>query len=279
MTTQQTLLHHRRKLNAIIANTVTDLGLVKGHCNYQKFIILGAARTGSTLLVNLLQSHPSIKTYREIFMNESSKIDWGYPVYSSTKLLQIRQENPLFFIDQVVFGEVPKNVSAVGFKIFYDHAQGDKQQLVWNHLKDLKSLKIIHITRRNLLKNYLSLSLAFKTDIWVNNSHHTHKQSHPTAITLNYDDCIKFFEQRKAYEKYYDNLFSSHQKMNIIYEAFTKNLSPYTKQIQEFLEVKEYELYCSIKKQAKKPLSKAISNYFELKEKFIGTPWIDFFEE
>ena len=47
----------------------------------------------------------------------------------------------------------------------------------------------------------------------------------------------------------------------------------------EFLNLKMENLKSSFEKQNTKTLSEVISNYGELKEKFKGTPWIEFFED
>jgi hypothetical protein len=49
--------------------------------------------------------------------------------------------------------------------------------------------------------------------------------------------------------------------------------------IQEFLGVDCEAVVPLTYKQSNQPLSEAISNYFELKEKFVDSPWEDFFED
>jgi hypothetical protein len=49
--------------------------------------------------------------------------------------------------------------------------------------------------------------------------------------------------------------------------------------VQRFLGVDVRGLRASIVKQARLPLPRALANYAELRERFEGTPWSEFFDE
>src|SRR5690606_16569148 len=53
-----------------LRNLALDLGLVDGHTDYTRFIILARSRTGSNFLRGMLNSHPQVLTYGEIFRND-----------------------------------------------------------------------------------------------------------------------------------------------------------------------------------------------------------------
>ena len=127
-----------------------DLGLY-GQSDYARFIVLGRSRVGSNLLRGLLNAHPSIETYGEIF-RDCGCLDWdhlGYFQSSSMRSLIVR--DPVTFLDQRVLGRYPGAVRAVGFKIFYYHARDGAHAAVWPYLQRRADLKVIHLKRANLL--------------------------------------------------------------------------------------------------------------------------------
>ncbi|MGB3693014.1 MAG: hypothetical protein WBG70_20955 [Spirulinaceae cyanobacterium] len=69
---------------------------------YQKFIVLTRARTGSNFLMSLLQSHPGIRAFEEIFPKKETKLHWGYANYPrSPEVIKLRKEQPIQFINEI----------------------------------------------------------------------------------------------------------------------------------------------------------------------------------
>jgi DNA-binding MarR family transcriptional regulator len=65
----------------------------------------------------------------------------------------------------------------------------------------------------------------------------------------------------------------------VVYEYLAQDNEPETKRIQEFLRLEHQDVKPSIYKQSKKSLAETIRNYSELKRRFEGTPWIEFFDD
>jgi hypothetical protein len=104
-------------------NLALDLGIRAGRRDYTRFIILGRSRIGSTLLRGLLNVHSRMVVFSEIFRNRHS-IAWKVPHYpQSPRLLKLLQNNPGGFLEHKLFRTFPAYIRAVGFKIFYYHAQ------------------------------------------------------------------------------------------------------------------------------------------------------------
>ena len=102
-----------------------------------------------------------------LVMTITKKNFWDFINQDRENVWQIKQDNPVDFLDKLVFREMPQYISAVGFKLFYYHAQKGKEQAVWDYLKDAKEIKIIHLKRKNILKTYVSQEIALKTDNWI----------------------------------------------------------------------------------------------------------------
>jgi Uncharacterized protein conserved in bacteria len=262
-----------------LKNLALDLGLLRGHFTYNKFIILGEARSGSNFLRGLLNCHSQIVVFGELFRSQDS-IGWELPEYDqylqSRSLISLIQTDPVRFLETKVFRKFPRQISAVGFKIFYYHAQDDSRKTVWTFLRNQKDLKIIHLKRNNSLRVLLSLKKAFMTNRWTDTFG---VKEDDRVISLDCEECLRHFTWAYEVKKQYDIAFKDHQKIDIFYEKLSNHYESKIKYIQEFLGVKYEILKPSTFRQANQPLSKSIRNYFELKEKFKGTPWEEFFED
>jgi LPS sulfotransferase NodH len=252
--------------------------LLPGRQDYTRFIVLGRSRTGSNFLRGLLNSHPQVVVYGEIFQNKK-EIGWALPGFSnSARLMQEFHQEPVKFVEKRVYKKFPPNTRAVGFKIFYYHAQDEDWHPVWDYLKQQREVKVLHITRQNMLRTHLSRKLAMATDTWVDTSGQT---SRPKSVRLDYAECLQDFEQTWNWQQEYPRFFSEHEFMEIVYEDLAADYRPVMKDVLTFLGVEanldliKPETF----KQAQTPLSTAIENYQELKEKFSDTQWAPFFEE
>jgi LPS sulfotransferase NodH len=251
-------------------------GLISGQTDYVRYIILGRPRTGSNLLRSLLNSHSGIVAFGEIYRNKQ-EIGWDLPGYFlNKKALTLFKNDPVDFLKAEVFKEYPKGVSAVGFKLFYDHAQDDSRKHLWPFLKKQKELRIIHLKRKNILKSHLSYLKAIRSGSWFN-SFGLKEDSSP--IHLDYEDCLNTFERIRTLEKSFDDYFKHHQKIDVYYENLGLNRQSEMERIQSFLGVEDENIFPSVYKQSHQPLCGAIANYYILKEKFKGTPWEIFFED
>jgi hypothetical protein len=67
--------------------------------------------------------------------------------------------------------------------------------------------------------------------------------------------------------------------MDPFYEELSLDYSSEMRRVQRFLDVEYQFVVPATHKQARLPLSVAISNYDALKARFKGTPWEAFFED
>ena len=260
----------------------TDLRILNSHSDYCKFVILGKGRSGSNLLRSSLDSHSQIFTFGELFRYPQS-IGWGYSDYNkylcSQRLIELMHKEPGKFLEKEVFRSFPTKISAVGFKLFYQHAKGDSREAVWDFLKNQRELKIIHLQRENLLKRLLSMKKAFITNKWSKHRNSRDRDEQDIEISLTYEECLTEFVLIQDYRLKYDDFFKGHPKIDVLYEKLADDYESEMRRIQKFLGVNHESLKPSTYKQSSHPLSKSISNYYELKEKFQGTSWSKFFED
>jgi LPS sulfotransferase NodH len=253
--------------------------MAPGHLDYERFIILGQARTGSTFLQSLLNSHSQIVAFGEIFRRFDA-IFWDYSSYPRNvprRQLCAFRDDPIGFLETHVYAKFPKGISAVGFKLFYAHARHTRQRPLWTYLRDRRDLKIIHIKRRNVLRTHLSLETAKMVGRWRDLS--VEPAGDDISILLDYDECLRKFAETREQERAHDILFANHAKMDLFYEELSRDYTSEMRRVQQFLGVECQVVAPTTHKQARRPLSVAISNYDELAARFKDTPWEAFFDD
>ena len=267
----------RKPLRTTLKELAYNLGILPSHTDYVRFIILGRSRVGSNFLRSLLNSHEQIRIFGEIFRNADA-IDWDMPDYQTTPAqLKLYQSDPVDFFEKQVFHRLPKSISAVGFKIFYYHApENTVFSKIWPHMLAQNSLRVIHLKRRNILQTHLSRKRAVLTDSWVNTDG---KKEKSPPIRLDYDELLADFEQTRQWENEFDARFARHPLFNVAYEDLSADPGSVINSLQAFLGVDPQPLSAQTHKQSSMPISAEVTNFLELKARFLGSPWQSFFEE
>jgi LPS sulfotransferase NodH len=266
-------------------------------------MILGSARTGSNLLISLLNSHQSIKTYGELFNLDTLPRD------NLTEAL----EDPAAYLRRRVYKPHGPGISAVGFKMFYDHLKKDyfdkpalaadtSQRLqdkfvrfsafiesnydwdtlarrfrdAWDFLVEDVSLAVIHLKRRNALDTLISLKRAFATNEWWS----LKNESRPTfTMHLDPEECSRYFQRLSDFQAAADKDFAAHPKNDVIYEDLVERQQDALKGIFTLLDVPSMPLTTRMIKQNPAPAWETVANYEQLKNYFRHTQWNVLFEE
>jgi len=251
-----------------------DAGLLPGNSDYVRFVCVGYARTGSTLLMRSLNNHSRVIGYGEIVKN-IDRYPQHYHEFENSQALFER--DPARFLQTMVFRKYPPQIDAVGFKIFYHHAPRDTAwgRGVWDYLLGQPELRVLHLKRRNKLKTLLSEKQAGETEEWIRYS----DDKEPAAIHIAPAEAQSFFERMAAWEAECDALFAGHPHCEVVYEQLTRDLPDGLRQIQTFLGVPHEDVHPGTEKRPRRSLSAQIDNYAELKAHFAATPWAEFFSE
>jgi len=253
-----------------------NFGIIKGHKDYTKFIILGRSRTGSNFLRGLINNNSQVISVGEIFRNED-RIDWDSSTFeTNSAVLALYQEDPARFLNKYLFRKFPFEIKAVGFKLFYYHAQNPPFLNIWRHLEDDKEIHILHIKRKNLLQTHISRIRASQNDSWVNT---TGEKEQQTSVYVDPINCLKDFEQTRKWELDADYKFQQHPKLEIYYEDLSNDYEAVLKSVQSFLGLSPFPAQPRTFKQSALTLAESISNYEDLKEYFKNSIYENFFVE
>lgn len=240
------------------------------------FMITCAARTGSSLMVSYLQSHPNILCHGEIYAPDNAnallgvynrrrnaEIDYG------EKLVQYRDNHPHTFLYKVAFDCQDREF--VGFKLKHDELVLPSMAETRHLIQEDTDIKIIHLRRENLLARYLSWYLVNHVTGVTMRIKGEELPKHQ-KVTLDPQKCLSNFEEAMRRYNFFKKMFSSHQVFEVTYEQLTgDNKTKIIQDIQDFLGVERSGLKTKMVKIGKKDLSETIENFDELKLFFGGT--------
>jgi LPS sulfotransferase NodH len=275
-----------------------------------RFMVLGDARSGSTVLVNALNSHPNVRCFREPFNWSVNFIDYGIegwdPVLPSDA--ELRARDPVAFINQRLFCGHPLQYSAIGFKFLYMHFWGFPGLL--EHLEQDSDLRVIHIVRDNSLRALVSLHIAESTGQWVDDGRQRSAAPRgswarrlsapirdagirlgviPTGtiergaggprVRLTESECRDYFSKAERRHAHWSSLFEGHDILNLKYEELLADRNAFFGRVQRFLFLPEREAAVTLRRQNPQPLTEILLNYGALRRAFAGTPYERFFME
>jgi LPS sulfotransferase NodH len=274
-----------------------------------RFIILADARTGSTMLGQALNSHPSVRCFREIFDFMQPFVDFEMDGYDNNNRAdyELRESDACRFLDERIFCAQPEGVTAVGFKFMYGHFWGYAGLL--ERLTSDLDLRIVHMQRRNMLRALVSLRIAEATGDWyayphiplrarfkIRNVAHAirdpllalralRRSLEPARdkpadlrVSLTPDECRAHFERVAHDISHWNSLFADHPLVNVVYEDFVADPGV-ADELQRFLDLDPSPLAVGIKRQNPEPLRQLIANYDELRASFAGTKYEAWFDD
>jgi len=225
-----------------------------------RFMVLCRARTGSNLLMSMLEGHPQVLAYGE-------------------KLRQATRPATEKLIDRL-HGRRAWWIQAVGFKMFHDHPHDQPTNPVWETLSAVPDLHVVNLWRRNLLHVELSETLARRSDHWVQRPDQRNQPDiHVEPITLNPEKLAERFAAmtrlRKLRRRQLDHLPS----LDIEFEDLRHNRDHIFGRLCRFLSLPERPARPWTLRQRQRPAHELIANYRELEAHFANTPWAEFFDE
>lgn len=242
--------------------------------SYTPYIILSSPRSGSNYLAYLLNNHPDVVAYGELY--ERNAIH-GLPArsdyYRSFWLLAYRDLFPAAFFHTHIFHSYPQNIRAVGFRLFYSQIADNPG--VWRHTRTLRGLKIIHLVRENLLAQYASFRFAQETGIWSSLQRNI---SENKSIYLSPSECESFFQMESSAIHVYGQDVTGIEQIRVTYETLINKHKGELTRLQQFLGVRPMMLCATtLRKQNNSSLANVIVNFEELRQYFSGTKWTKFF--
>jgi LPS sulfotransferase NodH len=225
------------------------------------FVILCTGRVGSELLVSLLDSHPDIRCWGELFSGGPEAPEEGFK--------HSEREDPGLYLSELVSG---CEAAAIGFKLPHSSIQANPSSLA---LLDDAELRVIRLTRENLLAQLVSAALALRSGFW---KQRTGEESYRTATQyLDAAGCKRALAQMEVREREMDRLAEGHPMTRLTYEQLIAGSR--MDEVQCFCGVKPRALSSPHRKLRTRPLRETIENWDELSAQLRGTRFERFLVE
>jgi hypothetical protein len=223
------------------------------------FVILCLGRTGSSHLVYLLDSHPAIRCFGELFSHERGTLDEAY--------VSAWRSDPFDYLLNLT---EPLIEPAVGFKLPLGSIQAHPQAV---RLLEPSDLQIVRLSRLNLLALFASRRLLAATRI----PQSTRGDYGDATIVLDPKQCLAMFRKTEEHERYLDELAEGKPVFRITYEelATGKRLP----ELQRFLGVEPAALRSDLKRVRSRPLAETIENWSEVEAALRGSPYERFLDD
>lgn len=238
-----------------------------------KFILLAARRSGTTLVIDCLNSHTQVKCVKRAFGLErkiksptEDQHSGGFYLYRTKNLYnRIRYYSKKYdLIDDFLCEDIflPRdNYSAVGFRLIHEMSTRYPQIADWAKHNDVK---IIHLVRENILKTYVSAQTAK-----VHKMHHPRKgeRLRPAKIQIDTAELVNVLRGRLQNIDVQRSMFSETGYMELSYESFVEDRAEQSRRMLNHLEVDaSEELVSDLVKINPDSLKDVIQNYDEVAE-------------
>lgn len=217
------------------------------------FLILGAGRSGSTLLRHLLHDHPAVHCPGEV-LNVRNPIRQALPGARERELLR-----PARLLHRRVF-TVP-DVAAAGFKLFYHHGMGSLPT-AWAYLEALEGLRVIHLQRHDRLARYVSLQRAMRDGRWTRTENSGPADETPLALDMDHFAWwVQLWNDRRdaALQR-----LSGRPLLEVRYEDLAADRATELERIFAFLGVDPAPVEARLRRQRTRPLSEVVEDWDEV---------------
>jgi hypothetical protein len=210
-----------------------------------RFVILCLGRSGSSHLQSLLDSHPDITCFGEVFSDRAPADGPGF-INSQYK------DEGAYFEHLVETCEVP----VMGFKLPMNSikAHPKSARLVAGD----PAMRVIRLSRANLLAQLISRRLQNTTRI----SHSLQGGYAGATVHIDVDWALRALELMERDEETLDGLANSHPCHRILYEELGDQGR--VGDVQRFLGVEPAELRSWFEKLRQRPLHETVENWDEL---------------
>jgi hypothetical protein len=260
----------------------------------EKFVVAVTQRSGTTFFGSVLNKHPEIYLFGEVFYDGAYKDDpnnfynfWLKKIMEDNINItyRYRMNNIRNFLLHK-YNSV-ENKTAIGVDIKYTELQRIPEIIFI--MKEL-NIKVIHIVRKNILKTHISCCLN-NMQQQLKRGAHGKKKVPAVKVYIKPDNAlIHEFERRRNEMNHFSNVFSRNLLcLEINYEDFFSNSQSESETIVpqvldqtcDFLCVQgnRHDLTTNLKKTNPNKLTELIENYDEVADFLSGTKWAYLLEE
>lgn len=204
------------------------------------FVIVGAPRTGSTLLVRTLNSLTGVRCHGELLQrNVVRGFEDGFDPEQATagdrkaraeRLYAERETDPVAFIERALAGDR----AATGLKITYEIFFDPRWQAVVDRLVGDPDMRFVHLVRRNDLRRYVSEEILYAGG--PNHSGAGGRAEQSVQVSVDIDAFIARRDEIAATARRLRALVAGRALLEVSYEALARDIGAQVRAVCAFLD-------------------------------------------
>lgn len=247
-----------------------------------KFILLAGRRSGTTLLVRSLDSHPQLECHKNAF-DVDSRFKYFVVDRPTGKFYRFRTASVQRRLDYVLHRQhvvddflnemcLPANgAMSVGVRLAYVQADKHPEVIKWAIANDVA---VIHLVRENALKTLVSRATSAKRGV----RHSTEKVKRVT-VHLPPRQLKRHLGRLTRQIEKYRRLLAGSRHLEVTYESFVAQREAETQRLLSFLNVDRMaSLSSNLVKLNPDSLADIIENYREVEAALRGTRFEKFLD-
>lgn len=241
------------------------------------FVIVCTARTGSNLLVELLDSHLDVLVAGELFNPVTGAEDQPAPpgFVTPAEFRDLRQAHPALVLQRMYRHARDLGKRATGFKLFYEHANTDDR--IVSHLRSLPNLRVLHLTRRDRIARYVSYVRAEASGSWYAGGDKRTRGA-DASVTVEPARLLADCEITAMRESRARATFADRPVLEVVYEDLAADAVGVMRRVLDFLGVPPSNLHALATKTGESDVRRMIANWETLQAAFLGTRWGHLFD-
>ena len=230
-------------------------------------MIACAARTGSTMLVRTLRSHPGLVMHGEVWGERMVGLDGPLAreceadPAAFAALERARFEHPEACMQRFLDAHAAQ---AVGFKLKFDELVRPE----WSGIRELvetdADLRIVFLHRRDLLRRYLSHQVVLRqtgvTHVPVGG---VLPAVAPFAVDI--EDCLRDIAETRRRRREFEAAFAAHASLHVAYEDLAADPQVQCDRVFAFLGLAPAPVQVATERIVRMPPEALVLNYGELR--------------
>ena len=231
-----------------------------------RFMIACAARTGSTMLVRTLRSHPALLMHGEVWGERMVGLDGPLARECEADpaafeaLQHARFEHPAACMRRFLDAH---GAQAVGFKLKFDELVRPQ----WHGIRELveadADLRIVFLRRRDLLRRYLSHQIVLQ-QTGITNVPVGEVLPEVVPFVVDIDDCLRDIAETRRREHEFAATFAAHPSLPLDYEDLAVDPQAQCERVFAFLGLASVPVRVATERIVRTPPEMLVVNYPEL---------------
>lgn len=232
-----------------------------------RFMIACAARTGSTMLVRTLRSHPGLIVHGEVWGDGMVGLDGPLARECEVDPAAFAALEASRFAEPVVtlrrFLD-PHGARAVGFKLKFDELVRPQWRGIRQLVEADAGLRIVFLHRRDLLRRYLSHQIVLR-QTGVTNVPAGGDVPGVAPFEVDVEDCLRDIAETRSRTRDFEAAFAAHPSMQVVYEDLAADPQAECERVFDFLDAAPVAVRVATERIVRAPPEALVLNYDELR--------------